>query len=542
VRRRKGAIIAETAVVNGRVITMTQEGAGGCAQALAIEQERIVAVGTDREIEPLIGPGTRVLDLAGKTILPGFIDSHVHLTATGLGAVCPSIYDVVTSETVLDFIAGVVAKAPHGEPVMIYGARLGEFDKPFAREQYDRIAPRNPLFVSDLGAHACAVNTLAWRELGLPVGTPGVQCDPLTSQPTGVLVGPANTLARFHFLNRVDDAVRVAALHEAARMALRKGITTVHALEGGTGDGHGWQVERDVHVLLQEQNRLPLRTVIYFQTTEVQRVQELGLRRIGGCLYVDGAYGEHTAALLEPYADNPSTSGMLYFTDEELYGFVSRAHKAGLQISMHAIGDAAIEQLLGAYEQALLDDPRVNHRHRIEHFSLPTRQHIEKAARLGVAVAMQPNFAYVPPQGQDDTQIAALAMLGPARYRHRHPYRTILTAGVLVAGGSDSDAKPFGPLFGIHALVNHPDEERRLSVYEALSLYTVNAAWIAHEEKDKGTIEPGKLADLVVLDEDPLTACPARLQDIPVSMTIVGGKVVDSLAQVPAELCSSLIL
>ena len=518
-------MIAETVIRNGRVITMARDEAHGYAQALAISQGRLLAVGAGEEIEALVGASTQVLDVGGRAVLPGFIDTHVHLTLTGLGALGPSLYGVRSADEALEFIARQAASAAEGEVIVVYGAAFGELDHPLAFEQYDRVTPRNPLLVSDIGCHACALNGVAWQELNLPAGMPGLVRDPFTGKPNGVLLGPANTRARFHFLNRIDDATRAAALHEAAQMALRVGITTVHALEGGTADGHGWLGERDVDVLLQEQSRLPVRTVVYFQTTDVSRVQKLGLPRIGGCLYVDGAYGEHTAALREPYTDEPTTSGMLYFSDEELRGFVSRAHKAGLQISMHAIGDAAIEQLLGAYEHALLEEPRADHRHRIEHFSLPTARQIEAAARLGVAVAMQPNFAYVPPEGQNDDQIAGLAMLGPARYRRRHPYRRILAAGVLVAGGSDSDAKPFGPLFGIHALVNHPDEDRRLSAHEALSLYTADAARIAFEEKDKGTIEAGKLADLVVLVEDPLRVCPNRLRDIPVAMTMIGGEV-----------------
>jgi predicted amidohydrolase YtcJ len=151
-----------------------------------------------------------------------------------------------------------------------------------------------------------------------------------------------------------------------------------------------------VEVILRERENLPVRTVICFQFTDVQRALDWGLPRIGGCLYVDGAYGEHTAALLEPYTDDPAAKGVLYFSDEELSSFVGRAHRAGLQISMHAIGDAAIEQLLNAYEQALQDHTRSDHRHRIEHSSLPTAGHIERVARLGVALAMQPNFAAMP--------------------------------------------------------------------------------------------------------------------------------------------------
>ena len=283
-----------------------------------------------------------------------------------------------------------------------------------------------------------------------------------------------------------------------------------------------------MEILLREQDRLAISTVIYFQSTDVERVLSLKLPRIGGCIWVDGAYDEGTAALLEPYCHCPHSKGSLYFSDDELNVFVKTAHAAGLQISMHAIGDAAIEQLLNAYELALNAFPRDDHRHRIEHFSLPTAAQIARAARLGVAVGMQPNFATVPdplPRASDEPA-GLVKYLGFERYQRRHPYRRILDAGVLIAGGSDADPKPMGPLIGIQAVAAHPEADRRLSIYEALSLYTTNAARIAFEEQDKGTIEPGKLADLVVLDANPLTTVPDQLARIAVRKTISRGVIV----------------
>jgi predicted amidohydrolase YtcJ len=380
--------------------------------------------------------------------------------------------------------------------------------------------------IGDIGGHACTLNSHAWDMLNLPADTPGIRSLD-SGELSGLLVAEANNRARYQYYGQIEDATRIKAFHQASELAVQHGITTVHALEGGSADGHGWLPERDVEVLLQVQQDLPVRTVIYYQTTDVHSVLELGLSRIGGCVYIDGAYGEHTAALLDPYADDPTTRGALYFSDQELKDCVERAHRTGLQVSMHAIGDAAIEHLLNAYERALAKFPRADHRHRIEHFSLPTADQIKRAARLEVAVAMQPNFALMPEAGAaDDHQFASLRFLGRERFERRHPYRRIVDAGILVAAGSDSDAGPMGPLLGIHAVVNHPDEDRRLAVYEALTLYTKNGAKIAFEEKEKGTIEAGRLADLVVLGENPLKVPATSLQDISVDMTLVGGQVV----------------
>jgi predicted amidohydrolase YtcJ len=519
-------MFAQMVITDANVITM-QTPQRGCpaAQAIAVEHGRIVGVGTNEDIRPLVGPGTQVLSLPGKSVLPGFIDTHVHFTQTGLNALGPSVYDLLTAREVLEVLDQAVRQVEAGEPVLIYGCSILRLDRPLTRVECDRVAPHHPVLIVDPGGHSCVANSRALSDLGIVSGTHGVARDASTGEPTGLLFGRANRLALFYWHGRLSDTVRRDACRRAAGLAVSAGITTVHAMDGGSPDGHGRWPERHLQVLLEERRTLPVRTVIYFQSTRIERALELGLDRIGGCVCLDGAYNDHTAAFREPYTDDPSTRGTLYFSDDELNDFVNRAHKAGLQISMHAIGDAAIDQLLTAYERALRETPRPDHRHRIEHFSLPALEQIDRAARLGVAVGMQPNFAYVSNSPQAYSP-AALRLLGPERYRLRHPYRKIVDAGVLVAGGSSGE--PMWPLYGIHAVVNHPDEERRLNVYEALSLYTVNAARIGFEENDKGTIETGKLADLVVLDEDPLTTCPARLQDIPVSMTIVGGEVVYS--------------
>ncbi|MBN1315156.1 MAG: amidohydrolase [Anaerolineales bacterium] len=507
------------------VITMTEH-SDARPLSIAIEGERIIAVDTDDEIDVMVGPGTEVISMPGKTVLPGFIDTHVHFTQTGLGSIGPSVYDVESTEEIFSVIANTVARSHPDEPLLIHGCWVNGLDVPITCADLDRIAPANPVMIVDVGGHVSIVNSKAFDLLELPDSIAGIVS--ISSKVlSGTLVQKANALARYRYYQTIDDARRVEAIFRAAEMANQAGITTVHALDGGDPNGHGWFPERDVEILLQEQANLPVRTVIYFQSTNVDRTKSWNLPRIGGCLWVDGSYGEHTAALLEPYADDPSTSGLLYFSDDELNDFVGRAHRAGLQISMHAIGDAGIEQLLRAYERTLRENPRSDHRHRIEHFSLPTEDQIERVARLGIAVAMQPNFAVSPPVEDTETfQVAGIRHLGPERYRRRHAYRRIMDAGILIAGGSDSDPQPMGPLVGIQAVVNHRDEARRLTIQEALSLYTINAARIAFEEEEKGTIEPGKLADLVVLDDDPVIVSPSVIDRIGIAMTMVGGRVV----------------
>jgi predicted amidohydrolase YtcJ len=517
----------ETVILNANVLTMETSREQGRPQAIAIDAGRIRALGSNEQVALLADSSTLVLDLAGKTVLPGFIDCHVHFTQTGLGSLGPQVYGVTSRDAVLQVAADAVGKLAPGQPLLLHGCCFHDLDSPLSLAALDRLAPVNPVIVADLGAHACAFNSQAWRLLRLPPNMPGIETAG-DGTLTGLLHGAANTRARYTYYSEVvDDDTRVAALHRASRMALEVGITTAHALDGGSPDGRGWLPQRDVEVLLREQDRLAIRTVVYFQSTRVDLARRWGLPRIGGCVWVDGSYFEHTAGLAEPYTDQPCTCGNLYFAQQELDEFVWEAHRAGLQVSLHAIGDAAIEQLLLAFERALQKEPRADHRHRIEHFSLPTASQIERLARLGVTASMQPNFAAHPRLDESGrrTGQGLEALLGAERFERRHPYRRLLDAGILVAGGSDSDPEPMGPLIGAQQLASHPEAERRLTAYETLQLYTVNAARAAFEESDKGTLSVGKHADLVALADDPLTASAASLASIPVELTMVGGQV-----------------
>jgi predicted amidohydrolase YtcJ len=203
--------------------------------------------------------------------------------------------------------------------------------------------------------------------------------------------------------------------------------------------------------------------------------------------------------------------------------FILKAHQAGLQIAVHCEGDRAVEQVLSGYERALRFSPRKNHRHRIEHFEIPTERQIERTARAGVLAGMQPSFlpVFFFRNGVERYDI----FLGRSRLKRIHPYRTMLSAGVLMAGGSDSPVTEINPLFGIEAAANHFHSEERLPVVEAIKLFTINGARFAFEEDQKGSIEIGKAADLVVLSEDPCSVASERIGSIPIEMTLVDGKI-----------------
>jgi len=505
-------VIPELVLVGGPVLTMARA-SGAPPRAVAIAQGRVVAVGAEGEIRPMVGPGTRVVELDGKALLPGFVDTHVHLFQTGMGLRGPDLSGCNTVDQVLEQVRAGLEGQPGDRPAFFHRCFLAGLDRPLSRWDLDRLGHPAPLGVGDLELSRCVVNSTALNVLRIPPATMGLDLSEPGGAPSGRMAEQAHVAARAFFYDTMDEALRLECLHLACDQALQAGVTTVHAIEGREAFG-----SRDLPVLAGLRDNLPLRVVLYSQSADLSRALEPGVCGIGD-LWVDGAYVDRSAALNEPYADDPTTRGHLNYTPAELEKLVFRANALGLQVSFHAIGDAAIEQVLDVYERVGQRSPDLaEKRPRIEHFSLATEAQIERAARMGVVVAMQPAMSA-------GTQPLVARRLGEERARRRHAYRRIVDAGLLVGGGSDSDVTPICPLTGIHAVVNQKEESRRLTVDEALALFTINGAKLAAEDDTKGTIVPGKAADLVVLGRDPLSVDPSEIADIPVDMTLVGGDI-----------------
>jgi hypothetical protein len=229
----------------------------------------------------------------------------------------------------------------------------------------------------------------------------------------------------------------------------------------------------------------------------------------------DGSIGARTAALFEPYTDCPTTNGLLMMDPEDLIEKVTEVHRLGIQVAIHAIGDRAIEYALDAIESAIDAFPRQNHRHRIEHCVIPTLDQIRRIKRLGIIASVQPNFS----AGLKRTAHT----IGKERMRRSNPHRLLLDEGITVAFGSDGI--PFNPLYGIDCALNHPIKESRITLEEAIKCYTLNGAFASFEENQKGSVEPGKLADLTILGRDLTEVLQSKVSDVPVSMTIVNGEI-----------------
>jgi hypothetical protein len=503
-------------IIKGNIITVANQKPR--AEAIGIKGEKIVSVGPVKEVEADAGKTTDVLDLKGRTVLPGFMDSHTHLMFTGRNRLGVDLSSVKTVREALEKIRQRVRETPEGDLVYCpdYNRQHVAEKRYPTRKELDEVSSTHPIWILHYDGHFSMVNSLALATLGFTAGMDGVETD-AGGELTGLIQDPASPRSLINADNISGEAKAMEAIMAVAKEAASVGVTTLFAKE----------VLEDAELIMKNIKNIPVRIhpMVMCWTSKEEITPVIHSKYLGDhiCMayLADGSVDALTAALYEPYANDPTTLGMLYYSNEELYGFTEKAHKAGLQMSIHAESDRSIDQVLWAYEKVLEKYPRKDHRHRIEHFELATMKQMKRAAGLGVALAMQPAFMTVC-ENLEDYRV----LFGDERIKRFHPYRSILDEGALVAGGSDSPVTKINPLEGIHACVNHPIKEQRIDVYEAIEIFTINNAKIGFEEDIKGSIEEGKLADFTVLSEDPYRAPRENIRDIKVEMTIVGGKVI----------------
>jgi predicted amidohydrolase YtcJ len=507
-------------IITGHVITLVNE--TPYARAIGVENDRIVIVGEVEDVMNQRGPHTHLLELDEKWILPGFIDSHMHPLFTGVYMQGVDLATVETIGQTLKKIADRAGQTPHGEWVQCFRYQ----DKLIAEQRYptqkelDEVSSRHPIVVMHNDVHFAMLNSMAMQRLNVSLEQPGVEKN-ADGKATGYITDPAIASVLEEFDAILSDEEKLDRIKLAIKPALAEGVTTLHMKES-----------LDVTLLLLEHEKaLSIRfkpLVSLYETdalTGLEQIiqnQEL-LGRACICLFGDGTFDGHTGATLEPYADDPLTWGTLIWEDEAMYRIMEKAHRAGLQLSVHTVGDRATEQVLSLYEKLLAAYPRKAHRHRFEHYEIPTREQIKRTARAGLTVGMQPML--LPVCCGTDLE-GYRPFIGEERVQRVSPFRWIQDEGVLVAGGSDSPVTPISPLKGIQACLTHPLPHFNLTRQEALQWYTVNGAKIGFEEQFKGSIEAGKFADFAVLAHNPYTVTAEEIGDIPVEMTILGGKVV----------------
>lgn len=522
--------------VNGNVYTLNP--ARPRAAAIVVARDRIVAVGSNAEAQTLKRADTRIIDLGGRTVLPGLIDAHGHMA--GLGAFALGRIDLSTAKSADEMVSTVAERARNAKPgEWIIGGRWDHESWPDRKlpthEKLSAAAPSNPVWLRRVDGHAGLANAAAMklagvsRESASPSG--GEILRDADGEPTGVFIDNAMTLIAARLPPESRDPAE--PLRAAQRLCLAAGLTGVH-------DAGCSPADVEIYKQLLERGELTLRiyamidgnaAIPYFHANDPLIGDRLTVR--AAKLYADGAMGSRGAWLLEPYADRPTDdagkpyTGLNVMQPEFMRQVAETGLRRGFQVCTHAIGDRGNRETLDAYEAALKAHPTGNHRYRIEHAQLLAPQDIPRFAALGVIPSMQPTHCTSDMRWVD-------ARVGSTRAAGAYAWADLLRSGAVLAFGSDFPVESHNPFFGLHAAVTRQDPagspaggwrpQQRLSREEALRAFTLGAAYAAFEESHKGTLEPGKLADFIVLDRDVMTCDVDRIRDTRVLATYVGGQ------------------
>ncbi|WP_256296535.1 amidohydrolase [Haloarchaeobius salinus] len=483
-------------------------------EAVAIRDGEIVRLDSAYEIDFLVGVDTDVVDCGGRTVVPGFVDAHTHMQQLGQYQVHADLSDAGSADEAVETLASDAAD--DGDWLLGFGWDESGWGEPryLTREDLDRVSDERPVAAVRVDMHTAALNSVALERLRDEMPADDVRTD--DGEPTGVVVEDA--------VEPVWDAIDPdpAETHElltAARdYAHRHGVTAVHDM---VRQSHAPRVYRELNL----EDALDLRVRINYWSDHLDAVREAGLRTNHGSEFVrtgaiksftDGSFGGRTAKLSEPYADDPEETGTWVVDPGELRDITTKADDAGLQCTVHAIGDEAVEETLSAFEATA--DPGAA-RHRVEHVELATDEHVERFAESGVVASCQPNFLQWADEGGLYDQ-----RLGEDRRKLSNRYRDLLDAGVHLAFSSDT--MPMDPLLGVGLAVSASSEHQRISVTEALRAYTLGGAYAGFDEDRMGTVEVGKVADFAVLEASPWEVDADEIRDIDVAMTVVDGEVV----------------
>lgn len=517
-------------LINGRVFTIDDD--SPTAEAFAVKAGRFVAVGSNDDVGNLISAGTKVIDAAGMTVAPGFIDCHSHPASGGLSELINVNVNLGSIAAIKDALRESAVETPSDTWVtgfMYDDTKLAE-GRPMTRWDLDEAVPRHPARIGHRGGHTAVYNSLAFELAGIDRDTPDPPNGRFDRNEEGELTGLVQEDAREAFA-RVGRA-RPRATREQRRDGVKlisekmsaSGLTTVHDASTGSLTPYYDAYQSGV---------MRCRFYTMMSSGLYRRVRDAGIRtgfgdewlRIGGLkLIADGSASERTMRMSEAYEGRPDFYGILTMTQEELNDRIEEAHDAGFQVGVHANGDVTIDMVLKAYERAVRMNPRPRPRHRIEHCTLVNHNLLLRIRALGVIPT--PFYTYVYYHGRKWRDY------GEERMRWMFAHRSFLDYGIPVAGASDYTPGPFEPLMAIQSMVTRTDFEgrvwgpnQRVSVSEALRILTINGAHASFEEHLKGSITAGKLADFVVLADDPHECDPDQIKDIEVVMTVVGGKV-----------------
>lgn len=537
--------MADLVLLNGKIVTIDENNPQG--EALAVKRDRIVVVGSNKEIGKYIDKKvTKIIDLQGKLALPGFNDSHVHFVYGGHALMSVSLDGVTSFDEIQRRVKEKVDDSEDGEWIEGRGwdqEILPEKKWP-TKELIDSIAPNNPVVLERICGHCALVNSYVLRISGITKDTPNppggvIVKDPGTGDPSGILHEKAMDLIKWPKLSdreihKMDKEAVKIAVKEVAKF----GVTSVHDLDGKIGIFKEMLDEGELTVRVYAGVALTsssekLQEYKAWKQMFVDNNSMLKFGVIKG--FIDGSLGSSTALLAVPYKNNPSTSGLLLMTQEELNDIITFYDKENFQIAIHAIGDRGCNVVLNAFEESINRNGKRDARHRIEHATVIIPEDIRRFDTLGVIGSVQPVFG--PSYGQT-IQSFFEDRLGKERAKFTNIWKTLAQANARLAFGTDWPVESLNPMEGIYSAVTRKSitdktgdawlQDESLSIEKAIECYTLGSAYASFEEDIKGSLQVGKLADIVVLSKDIFTIPEEEMLNTEVVYTILGGKIIYS--------------
>ena len=515
---------------NGHIVTMNP--AEPVAEAVAITRGRFFAVGKNADVLNLAAPGIRKMDLGGKTVLPGFIDAHSHPAAAGLSHLRMVDCDLRSISAIQAALRERAAKTPAGDWVLgfRYDDTKTEDGRPLSIADLNAAVPDHPVHIEHRGGHTVYANSLAFQKAGIDEKTPDpsggkIDHDPATGKLSGRVAESASELFNKVIPDRITRDDHREGVKLISKMLAKTGITSATEAQGTPTDLLAYQ---DAH----EAGELLCRAYCFINYHYIDSMIAAGVRtglgddwvRVGAMkLVCDGSISERTARLSTPYEGRPNDYGILVMTEEELYTYGKKAHLAGWQIGTHSNGDVGIDTTLRVYERLQKENPRRDPRFRLEHCTMINDDLVARIKALGAIPT--PFSTYVYYHGEK------MRFYGQERLNHMFALRSFLDAGIRATQASDYPPGEFIPMMALQSEVTRTDmkgnvwgPKQKITVEEAIRVGTINGAYASFEENLKGSLEAGKVADLVVLGRDPLKEDPSTLVTIPVERTMAGGK------------------
>ena len=527
----------KTAFINGKVYTVNEN--QPTAQAVVVEQNKIIFVGSNEDAKKFIDPSTNVIDLKGKLMLPGFIDNHVHFITGGFYLLGIDLRPANSTNEFKQILKNYAQKNP-GKWITggYWDHEKWEVKDLPTKGMIDEVVSNQPVFVDRLDGHMGVANSFALKLAGITKDTQSpdgglIVKDPITGEPTGVLKDNAMYLITKHIPDPTSEEnydALIAALDEAKKL----GITSVQDITYGDA--------LEAFEKAKSEGKLTCRIFTRWPISDYQSLVDKNIKIGYGDDYIkmgslkafaDGSLGSSTAWFFDRYDQDTLTTGLAMdiISDGSMEKWCSDADKNGLQLSVHAIGDKANSYMLDLYEKIINENPKWDRRFRLEHAQHVRFEDVNRFAKLGVIASVQPYHCI-------DDGVWAEKRIGPERIKYTYPFKSFLDAGVKLCFGTDWYVAPLNPLLGLYAAVTrrtlddkNPDgwiPEQKISIEDAIKCYTINSAYASFEENIKGSIEAGKLADLIVLSDDILTIDPFKIKDAQVEMTVFDGKIIYS--------------